>query len=231
VNLIWPIIRDTVVYYWEELFYLTFFNVIIAVAIIPGLVFLNPGTDIPLVLSVPTSIVLWSAVPYTLFGLFYTVYEISEGKAIKLSTFFSGGKKLLKQAYLWWVINIVVVILMLTNITFYNNLKTTWGGYLTLFFAGLFFAWLLVQLFALTLYPRLETPGFKLATRNALAILALKPIPVLVTAVLALVLAVVGIVIIPVGLFIAIALIATLINMTTRHILKERFGQEAEADG
>ena len=230
MKLIWPIIRDTAVYYWEELFYLTLFNVIIAVAIIPGLVFLDPQLEVPLVLSVPTSIILWSAVPFTLFGLFHTVYEIADGKAIKFSTFFRKGKENFKHAYIWWAINVVVVTLLLTNIAFYNRLQVNWGIYLTLFFIGLFLTWLLVQIFALTLYPRLETPGFRLATRNAMAIMAMRPLPVLITGFLAIVFAAAGMAIIPVGIFMAVVLIATLINMTTRHILREKFGLETETD-
>ncbi len=236
MRLIWPIIKDTAVYFWEELFYLVLFNLFTVLSIAPGAYILLSSprleTPPPLLVYVPISVILWSAVPYTFFGFFWTVYEISEGKAIRFSIFFAGGKKFLKHAYIWWGINIAVIALLMVNITFYQNLQTTWSIYPLMLFVGLFLTWLLTQLFALTMYPRLIEPGFKMATINALAIIAKQPLPILFTGLLTLVFAIAGIIIIPVGWFISAALIATLLNMTTRKILQATLAPpEAETDG
>ncbi len=235
MRLIWPIIKNTGIYYWEEAFYLIFFNIVVALSLAPGLalLFQNMNRDIPPTIYVPISIILWSAFPYTLFGLFYTVHRIAKGYAIKLVTFFGGGLERLKLAYIWWVINVIAISLLISNITFYNQLEATWSGFVSLFFVGLLAVWLLSQIYALTFYPKLVKPSFKLATKNAIALLVMQPLPVLLIAAFSLLLAVTGIFTIPfLGALLIISLIATLVNMTTHHILKATPlpGQEAKTD-
>jgi len=188
VRLLWPIIKDTAIYFWEELFYLVIFNLLTVISLAPGVYILWTSPQMepapPPVVYVPISILLCSALPYTLFSLFWTVYEISEGKAIKFHTFFGGGKQLLKHAYIWWGINLVVLIILVVNISFYSGLQTGWSVYASMFFIGLLVAWLLTQAFALTMYPRLIEPGFKMATKNAMVIVAKQTIPVLFAGIL-----------------------------------------------
>lgn len=237
MKLIWPIIKDTGVYFWEELFYLVIYNLLTVLTIAPGVYMLwtSPNIDPPPppTIYIPMAILLMSLAPYMLFSLFSIVYEISEGKAIKFSTFFKGGRQMLKQAYIWWLINVGVLIVLIGNIAFYNSLDATWSVYAGMLFVGILVAWLLTQAFALTLYPRLIEPGFKLATKNAMVIIAKYPATILVVGLISLVLSVAGIIIIPVGWFAAVALIATLLNMTTRKALKDTLapdGEEVEED-
>lgn len=230
MKLIWPIIKDAGVYFWEELFYLVIYNLIAFFALAPaGIFWISTTTVDPplsLLVAVPVSLLLASILPYLLFALFRTVYDISDGKAIKLWSFFNIGWDRLKQAYLWWGINFIVLTIIAANIAFYRSFEASWSVYPSMLFFGILLAWVLTQAFALTMYPRLMEPGFKLATRNALVIIAKQPIPVLFVAFLCLAMIALGYVVRPVGWFVSIAFIATLLNMTTRKILKDMLEPE-----
>ena len=235
MRLIWPIIKETAVYFWEELFYLVIYNLLTVITIAPGVFIFftssNMDPPVPPTVYIPLSIILMSAVPYMLFSFFYIVYEISEGKAIKFLTFFKGGRALIKHAYIWWGINIVALTVIGANIAFYSSLNTTWSVYASMLFSGILIAWLLTQAFALTMYPRLIEPGFKLASRNAMVIIAKHPMAVLFAGALSLGFAAAGIVFVPLGWFGSAAIIATLLNMTTRLALKVTLAvEEPEAD-
>ena len=232
MRFIWPVLRESVIYFWEELFYLLIYNIIVLLTLVPGAIFISisiQGQVSPL-FYVPVAVILLSAFPYAIFGLFGTIDQIADGKAIKISTFFSEGRKLLKQAYIWWLVNVVVIIILLTNIIFYVNLETQWSGYVTFFFVGILLTWLLTQVFALTFYPKLTEPGFKTASRNAMALIAIQPIAVVLMGVLALAIIVAGVMIRLIGLLIMFSLAATLINMTTHLILKAQQKAQAEAN-
>ncbi|MEM7031118.1 MAG: hypothetical protein AAF629_16250 [Chloroflexota bacterium] len=234
MKLIWPIIKDTGIYFWEELFYLVIYNLITFFAIAPSVIFWfsSASSDPPLspLVAVPTSLLLASISPYLLFALFWTVYDISEGKAIKFLSFFTIGWGQLKQAYIWWGINFLVLSIIAANITFYGSLDASWRVYPSMLFFGILIAWILTQTLALTLYPRLMEPGFRLASRNALVIIAKHPIPILFTVFLCVVVVVLGVIVRPVGWFASIAFVATMLNMTTRKILKDLLQDEDEEE-
>ena len=232
MRLIWPIVKDAGVYFWEELFYLVIYNLIAFFALAPAGIFWISTTTVdpplsPLV-AVPVSLLLASLLPYLLFALFWTVYDISDGKAIKLFTFFNIGWDRLKQAYIWWGINFIVLTIIAANITFYGNLEASWSVYPSMLFFGILLAWVLTQAFALTMYPRLVEPSFKLASRNALVIIAKQPLPVLFVGFLSIVMIILGYIVRPVGWFVSIAFIATLLNMATRKILKDILEPDGE---
>jgi hypothetical protein len=232
VRFIWPILRETIVYFWEELFYLLIYNIIVLLTLVPGAIFISISVEgeVSPLFYVPVAVILLSAFPYALFGLFGTVDKIADGKAIKISTFFAEGRQLLKQAFIWWVINVVVVIILITNIVFYVNLETPWSGYVTFFFVGIMLTWLLTQFYALTFYPKLHEPGFKTASRNAMALIAIQPISVVLMGILALAIIVAGVLIRLIGLLIMFSLAASLINMTTHLILKAQQKAQSEAN-
>ena len=232
MKLLWPIIKETAIYFWEELFYLVIFNLIAVISLLPGLmVILNSlAADPPIdpIAFIPMTVLMWSLLPFTLFGLSWTGYQITEGNAIKFSTFFSGGWQLIKQAYLWWFINAVVIYLFLVNVRFYDSMTTAWSPWLATLFTGLLFTWALTQLFALTMYPRLIEPGFRLASKNALAMFAQHPIPIIFAAFLSLVIVVTSLRFTPVGWFGATALI-TLIIQTTTHLILQEMAPKAQS--
>ena len=232
MKLIWPILKDTAIYFWEELFYLVIYNLLAFFALLPAALFWFTSMDLdpapsPLIV-VPVSLLLASVAPYLLFALFWTVYDISEGKAIKFLAFFRPGWANFKQAYIWWGINLAVLTVIAANITFYRSLETGWSVYLVMLFFGILLAWLLTQAIALTMYPRLVEPGFRLATRNALVVIARHPMVALVVGFISMILIFAGVIIRPLSWFATIALVATLLNMATRKVLQELLKPEED---
>ena len=154
---IWTILKKALLDFWEDMLYLVIFNV----AWLVGAMLVIPY-------------------PFMTFGLFYTAYDIGQGKGIKLSTPFKYGKQTWKTAYIWGVINLVVLILFWMNFRFYGGFEAQWAVVLQLFFLALTIFWVILQLITLALYPRLVEPGFKLAIRNAAVIMARHPLVMLV---------------------------------------------------
>ena len=230
MRFIWPIVKETAVYFWDDLFHLVVFNVLTIITLSPGIFILQTSVQIqpspsPLVYG-PLVVLAWLIVPYMLFSFYWTAYDISEGKAIKFSTFFRGGRQMLKHAYIWWSINVIVVSMLILNLVFYLNLGANWSGYVSMFFFGLTLTWILIQLFALTLYPRLVEPGFRVASRNALALIAGHPIAILFAGILSIAFIVFGLVIPPLGWFGSLAIVVMITNMTTHLIIKDTFDAE-----
>ena len=94
------------------------------------------------------------------------------------------------------------------------------GGVAHIFFQGLTIYWGILQLLALAFYPRLAKPGFRQAMRNALAMVALQPAPVVMLALLSVMLLTVGQVIPLTMGFITLSLVALLANVTLAEALK-----------
>jgi hypothetical protein len=142
---------------WEELLLLIVFNLIWWV-----------GT----LLIIP-----W---PFVTFGLFFVGYDISQGKAIKLTSFFAHARRMWKVAYIWGGVNVFVLAVIASNIYFYAGFAAGWVTTLQVFMIALLTFWLILQLIALPLYPRLEEPSLKLALRNALVIAGHQPLLIFV---------------------------------------------------
>ncbi|MBN1221347.1 MAG: hypothetical protein JXM69_20655 [Anaerolineae bacterium] len=159
--LIWTAIKNAAVDFWDEMLYLFIFNVIWLV-----------GT----LLIIP-----W---PFVTFGLFAIAYDVGQGKGIKFGSFFGHAAQVWKQAYIWGGINIGLIIVLLVNIRFYGNIEAPWAVALQIIIIGIVIFWLVLQLIALAIYPRLEEPGFKLAVRNAAVVFARYPVAILILLVL-----------------------------------------------
>lgn len=216
----WTIIKKTFIYAWEELFYLCICNFITFLTLFfgPMLLFIALAGNFYLV---PVGLILLLLAPPAIFGLFFMVHEIGQDKAIKLATYFEGAKQFLKPAYIWGGINLVLGIVLIVNIFFYRGFQTNWGIYLSLFFVGITIVWSIVQLLTLPLYPKMITPSFRVAQKNALALIGLRPFPVLGCVLFAVIISVIGF-ITSVGLAIfALFMIALCANFTTVEILKE----------
>ncbi|MFQ5613441.1 MAG: hypothetical protein ACE5H9_15045 [Anaerolineae bacterium] len=224
--LLWPIVRKALSDIWEEAFYLALFNMLWVAGAVPGLLLITYGVQGPflgLVLLGLLALVPW---PFVTFGLFHTAHEIDQGKAIGLKTFFRGGRQRWRQAYLWGGLNALIVAVLLANIRFYSSPisplgNTSLGTMLSAFFASLTLLWLLWQLMVLTIYPRLETPGLRLALRNAAILMLAQPLPVVFVGFLALVLGLTAFVVPLLGFLSNFALIAVLANRATTEILNQ----------
>ena len=104
---------------------------------------------------------------------------------------------------------------------FYLNWENAWASYLGFFFIGLAAIWLVIQFYALTMYPRLLEPSFKEAQKNGLAMLGAYPILTLLITILAALLLFLGVIIPLVGLALSFSFTALLLNNTTDQIIKD----------
>lgn len=217
--LFWKILKQTAVGLWEELLYIVLFNFIVYLPILvaPNLIFMG-WSGYPLLL--PLGVLCLLALPPALFGLFHTTDQISKGNAIKFATFFDGARQSLKPAYIWGGINLVVIVLFVANIVFYFRVQASWGSMVSMFLFGVAVVWGVIQLLALSLYPRLITPGFKLAQKNALALAGMQPMLLLAIIVLTAVIIFLGIIVPLVMALLTISLVALLFSITTSELLK-----------
>lgn len=220
MSLLWPIVRRSLGDLWEESFLLILFNMFWVTGALPGFFLLGYGaigSSLPVIALGLLAILPW---PFVTFGLFHAAYEVGQRKAIGLSTFFSGGRQLARQAYLWGGLNVVVMAVLLANVRFYGNPAsplgdTGLGAVLGALFTSLTLLWLVLQLFVLAVYPRLERPGLRRAFRQAGILALTRPVPVLFVAALAVILALAGLILPPLGFLVNFALIALLANRAT----------------
>ena len=153
--LIWNVLKRAALDFWDEMFYLILLNVVWFI----GSLFIIP-------------------LPFFTFSLWYTAHDVSQGKGIGFKTFFIHLRQTWKHALIWGGINLGLALIVILNINFYANIGTQWAsaGQVLIIATALF--WSIIQLVALSLYPRLEDPGFRLATRNAAVLVAKHPLPV-----------------------------------------------------
>lgn len=207
--MIWTIIKNSASDIWDEMLYLIIFNIIWVLS---------------LLLVIP-----W---PLITFGLFFTVYDISEAKGIGFGTFWEHARRTWRQAYLWGIINLVVFLIGWINLSFYARLEAEWAGLAQMIILALMLFWLILQLVALAFYPRLQQPRLKLALRNAGITLARYPLAALTLVV------VIGVVLAIASLFPAIfflgafAVIAVAANrLVTAVVAKEKQEEEERGTG
>jgi hypothetical protein len=196
--MIWNMVKKSALDIWDEMLFLIIFNIIWLV-----------GTVL---------VVTW---PFVTFGLFYTARDVSEGRGIHFSTFFSYGRDMLKPAYIWGGINLVVIIAIWINLSFYRAIDASWAGMVTLFIISLTVCWTVLQLIALALYPRLVEPSFKLALRNAAVIVGRYPIPIFVLLIIVAVLLVVSVLFSALAILISFSVIAVLTNNVVETIVTQ----------
>lgn len=175
MSLLWKIIKRTAMGIWEEIFYLVVFNLAVVAPALMGINLISYGWTSGITLFLPLGVLCLLAVPPALFGLFQATDQISKGNAIKISTFTEAIKTSLKPAYIWGGVNLVVGVILLANIAFYFQMTVAWAPTAGMFFVGLSIIWGVLQLLALSLYPRLVKPDFKLAQKNSMAMIGMKP--------------------------------------------------------
>jgi uncharacterized membrane protein YesL len=206
--MMWAIIKNSASDIWDEMFYLIIFNFISVV----GALLVLP-------------------LPWVIFGLYFTVYDIGESKGIKLGTFFHHARRIWKQALLWGGINLGIWVIWWVNVDFYGRIGTQWATIAQMFTIALAIFWGILQLVALAFYPRLINPGFKLAQRNALISIGRYPHFVFVLLVL-IVLILVVTYFVPVLLFLgAFAMIVVVANrVVDAMVKKEKLRQTGEVE-
>lgn len=153
--MIWNALKKSAVDIWDEILYLIVFNFICLFGALLILPF-----------------------PFVIFGLFGAVYDIGENKGINLATLFSHARQMWRQAYIWGGINLGVLIILLVNINFYGNVKAQWAAFSQILIIGFTLFWIVLQLVALSIYPRLKEPGFRLAMRNAAVVIGRYPLAI-----------------------------------------------------
>lgn len=189
---------------WEELLLLALFNIIWCL-----------GT----VLIVP-----WPAVT---FGLFYTVRDVGEGKAIKFTTFFEHVRRTWKPAYLWGGVNLAVWLLVALNLRFYASIAAQWAATMQVVMIALLVVWTVLQIVVLPIYPRLAEPGLKLALQNALVVIGRYPLALIALLVMILIVLVTAAFFPPFGLIMAVALVAILANRMVDEAINRELKRES----
>lgn len=169
--------------------------------------------------------------PFFTFGLFFTVYDISQGRGISFRTFIGHARQMWKQAYIWGGINLGVFVLAWVNLTFYSQLEARWAAIVQMVIIALTTFWAILQLITLAIYPRLKEPGFKLALRNAAAVVGLQPLPIFSLIAIIVLLGIVTLLFQAIGFLAVTAIIAVVTNRTVEAILQQAMAKEQEAAG
>lgn len=198
MQLFWQIVKKSTTDLWDEMLLMLVFNIIWIVGML---------------LVIP--------LPFVTFGLFYICYNVAQGKGIKFTQFFRYGRDTWKPAYIWGMINIFALGVFAFNIMFYAQFSTSWAAMLRVMFTSLIVVWLLWQLVAVALYPRLVEPGFRLAAQNAAVLIGKNPVVVVLLGLLIAFLVAVSSVVPAFGIALGVSLTALLVTNTVHLLLKK----------
>lgn len=203
--MIWKILKKSAIDAWDELLMLVTFNLLWFVGAL---------------LIVPY--------PFLTFALFFTARDVTEGRGIKFGNFFGYGRTHWKQAYIWGAANLAILLLLWFNVTFYAGFGTQWALVMQLFFVALIALWLVLQLTALAIYPRLVEPGYALAQRNAAVLVGRHPLVMLVLLLVCGLLAVGSAFLPALFVLITVSLIAVLTTNTVDLLLARELAEPEE---
>ncbi len=206
--MIWTSLKKAGTDIWDELLYMIIFNVISLI-----------GT----LLVLP-----W---PLVTFGMFEMAYDVGQGKGLKFSEFFTRPAKKWKQVYIWGGINLGLLVLIFVNINFYATFQVAWAGVVQALIIGVGGFWLILQLIMLAVYPRLETPGFREALRNAMILVARHPLAVVTLLALVIIMVVLTFAIQQCNWFVFLGLFsfpAIFSNRLVEAMIKKEFGEDVD---
>jgi uncharacterized membrane protein YesL len=207
LRMIVDIFKKSALDVWEEALYLIIFNVIW---------FLGALLILPL--------------PFLTFALFFTVYDISQGKGVKFGAFFEYGRQMWKQAYTWGVINLGVFVLAWINISFYRQIAAQWAAVIQMVIIAMTVFWAILQLVSLPMYPRLKEPGFRLALRNAAAVVGLQPLAIFSLIVIVGLVGIITLFFQAIVFLAAISIIAVTANRTVEEVLQRVMNKKEETE-
>lgn len=169
---------------WGNLTSLIVFNLFCALSTLPGAAGLNFLAAEMSVLLLGITAVFFLLPGFFIFPLFFTAADLNQGRPAKLTRYFHYLRQTWRQALAWSVINLLVVVMFLWNMVFYSGIAAAWADVVQIVLLSLFVVWCVLQVIMLTLYPRLEKPGFKTVLRHSMAILGQHPLPIVVMVVL-----------------------------------------------
>ena len=141
-------IRQAAIDLWDELLLLGAFNLIWSIGTLPGLILIGTGLISNLLLFL-LGLILLLPWPLVTFGLFFVVWQISEGRVVKLATFFRHAWQNRRPAYQWGGVNLLVGLVLWFNLQFYAGIRDTWAVAAQLFVIALVALWAMLQLVAL----------------------------------------------------------------------------------
>ncbi|RME46535.1 MAG: DUF624 domain-containing protein [Chloroflexi bacterium] len=121
------------------------------------------------------SLLIITGPPATL-ALFHVANRIAHGELTNPTDFLRAVRRYFGVGWRWGVVNSVMLFLLVGDVVLTGRLSQSAFGHLAqgFFVAGLA-AWLLLQLYVLPLLFEQETPGVRLALRNAAVMLAANP--------------------------------------------------------
>jgi uncharacterized membrane protein YesL len=131
--------------------------------------------------------------PPATFGLFYVIYEMTNGESMGVKGLIEGAKKYFLQAWLWAGINLLVALILYVNIRFYGEVQAVWGLYLQVFMIVITGLWIATQFYTLPFMMEMQVKKVHLALRNGILTTMAAPLYTLVVLVFAFIVALLGV--------------------------------------
>ena len=113
--------------------------------------------------------------PPATFGLYYVTNQLARGRSLGVRGFLEGGRRYLRQSWLWMLLNLVVAVVSVVNIWFYGQLDADWAAIVQVFPLFLGLTWLVVQFSALPYLMEQKEESLTVALRNGLFTLLAAP--------------------------------------------------------
>ena len=168
--------------------------------------------------------------PPATFGLYYVTNQLARGRSLGLRGFLEGGRRYLRQSWLWMLLNLLAAAVLWANVWFYGQFDADWARIVRPFPLFLGLVWLIVQFYALPYLMEQAEESLRLALRNGLFTLLAAPGYTAVVAGLAALAAVLSVVSVAPLLLGGPCLIAALGNRAVRERLETYRVREREAD-
>ncbi len=165
--------------FWDESIKLIFLNFLVFLSLLPALLFFSVTAASGSVLTSFMNTLLILPFSFFVFALYRILYDCRQGIVIGFKSFFRYLRLMARPALIFGVINLFAVLMVGWNLRFYAQFEEAWAGIFQLTFLSLTLIWATLQLIMLPLYPRLEEPSFRLALKNAAAIMGRYLLPVL----------------------------------------------------
>jgi len=108
-------------------------------------------------------------------GLIYMANQIARGNAIRFTLIFSGGWRFVSRSYIWGLINALAIALVLSDLTYYQQIQSDLGIIAVTLAILLALAWGVVQLLTLPLLVELGPKKLLAAFRQALVLTVSQP--------------------------------------------------------
>lgn len=206
---------------WRSSFWLVVYNILWVAFCVPGIFLIAIGyaaASIPLRLAGSGLLILW---PFLTFGLFHAAYEVGEERDLQWRTIFDGGRAVLKDAYIWGLINIILINVLLANIQFYSHPEspvsnTIGGAILSSIFLTITALWILWQPIVISIYIRGLSDSLLSAYKAAWKMVLGDPVDIFIMLILNLFLVTIGLLIPPIGFLISFSAIAIFSNRTVK---------------